>query len=207
MLSEPKCPSVCSTKYSLGIKPKPQASTPWNNSLCHSSEIFHYNLLNFKTDWQRDKSWGPDATCLFRVMKSRLRRGLWPFNLSPPRVIVCGLVCTFRFTSKGFISWKTADSWSCLLGIWRFRAFSHWPAACIGKLKAKTYWQAILIPGQQNGICNVISTGSKLSLMISHLYFTWKTSMQVLYLVTKHKCLTHGCPCSRHTTPMYLRSG
>lgn len=83
VLSEPKCPSVCSTKYSLGIKPKPQASTPWNNSRCHSSEIFHYNLLNFKTDWQRDKSWGPDATCLFRVMKSRLRRGLWPFNLSP----------------------------------------------------------------------------------------------------------------------------
>lgn len=28
VLSEPKCPSVCSGKYSLGIKPKPQASTP-----------------------------------------------------------------------------------------------------------------------------------------------------------------------------------
>lgn len=59
VLSEPKCPSVCSGRYSLGIKPKPQASTPWNNSLCHSSEICHYNLLNFKTDWQRDKKLGP----------------------------------------------------------------------------------------------------------------------------------------------------
>lgn len=28
VLFEPKCPSVCSGKYSLGIKPKPQASTP-----------------------------------------------------------------------------------------------------------------------------------------------------------------------------------
>lgn len=82
VLSEPKCPSVCSGKYSLGIKPKPQASTPWNNSLCHSSEICHYNLLNFKTDWQGDKSSGPDATCLFWVMKSRLWRGLWLFNQS-----------------------------------------------------------------------------------------------------------------------------
>lgn len=59
VLSEPKCPSVCSGRYSLGIKPKPQASTPWNNSLCHSLEICHYNLLNFKTDWQRDKKLGP----------------------------------------------------------------------------------------------------------------------------------------------------
>lgn len=50
MLSEPKCPSVCLANYSLGIKPKPQASTPWNNPLCHSSEICHYNLLNFRTD-------------------------------------------------------------------------------------------------------------------------------------------------------------
>lgn len=56
VLSEPKCPSICLTKYSLGIKPKPQASTPWSNSFCHSSEIFHYNLLNFKTDRQTDKS-------------------------------------------------------------------------------------------------------------------------------------------------------
>lgn len=83
VLFEPKCPSVCSGKYSLGIKPKPQASTPWNNSLCHSSEICHYNLLNFKTDWQRDKSSGPDAMCLFWVMKSRLWWALWPFNQSP----------------------------------------------------------------------------------------------------------------------------
>lgn len=83
VLSEPKCPSVCSGKYSLGIKPKPQASTPWNNSLCHSSEICHYNLLNFKTQWWGDKSSGPDAMCLFEVMKSRLRRDLWQFNQSP----------------------------------------------------------------------------------------------------------------------------
>ena len=109
VLSEPKCPSVCSGKYSLGIKPKPQASTPWNNSLCHSSEICHYNLLNFKTDWQGDKSSGPDATCLFWVMKSRLWRGLWPFNQS--WVILCGAVRTFRFTTQGCKPRKAADSW------------------------------------------------------------------------------------------------
>lgn len=110
VLSEPKCPSVCSGKYSLGIKPKPQASTPWNNSLCHSSEICHYNLLNFKTDWQGDKSSGPDATCLFWVMKSRLCWGLWPFNQTAEWFYM-GLSAHLGSPHRGANPEKAADSW------------------------------------------------------------------------------------------------
>lgn len=110
VLSEPKCPSVCSGKYSLGIKPKPQASTPWNNSPCHSSEICHYNLLNFRSDWQGDKSSGPDAACLFWVMKSRFWGGLWPFNQSPVWFSM-GLSAHLASLHRGEKPWNGHWSW------------------------------------------------------------------------------------------------